>query len=294
MPGSRWYEPRRLAPGNREFVVDTRLQRRQWSSRRLWKEPPLPGTRSNCARVPTAAWKSAISTTSHSPGGRLSRNDEPAGRVPVSLSKRSLNLLWFTGLPPSGWEAGEHVLIKDLARSLRRGQPSSSRATPFLARPGVFPLPSHTVHRHPISSISIRIISHLSRFRTLTQPIPTRYHRCCFYSFGKVEEEVVRGPHRTGSGPAMRSRSPEEERAGPGALPGRRGGDSGAGPQRVIKGSQPTQCMTLGLARDSTPSIPGRGDSPPHHPRRSLLPLPETSSLALTLACPGQPLPWAR
>ena len=41
------------------------------------------------------------------------------------------------------------------------------------------------------------------------------------------------------------------------------GGDSGAGPQRVIKGSQPTQCHTLGLARGSAPSNPGRGELPP-------------------------------
>ena len=38
-----------------------------------------------------------------------------------------------------------------------------------------------------------------------------------------------------------------------------------------------------------------RGEFPAsHHPRRSLLPLPGTSSLALTLACPEQPIPWAR
>ncbi len=42
-----------------------------------------------------------------------------------------------------------------------------------------------------------------------------------------------------------------------------RGGDSGAGPQRVIKGSQPTQRHTLGLARGSAPSNPDRGELPP-------------------------------
>ena len=73
-------------------------------------------------------------------------------------------------------------------------------------------------------------------------------------------------------------------------------GTAGPAPHRVIKGSQPTQCMTLGLARGSAPSIPDQGELPPapHHPRRSLLPLPGTSSLALTPACPGQPVPWAR
>ena len=52
----------------------------------------------------------------------------------------------------------------------------------------------------------------------------------------------------------------------------RRGGDSGAGPQRVIKGSQPTQCQTLGLARGSAPSNPDRREFPPtpHHPRRGV------------------------
>ena len=138
-PGLRRYGPRRLGPTHRELVADTRIQWRQW------KVPPLLETRSDCARVPT---------TSHSPGGGLTRNDEPAGRVLVTLSKRSFNLLWFTGLPATGWEAGWHVSIKApadpdraLARSLRRGQ------TVF--RPGVFPWPAHTVHRHPMSSISI-------------------------------------------------------------------------------------------------------------------------------------------
>ena len=42
-----------------------------------------------------------------------------------------------------------------------------------------------------------------------------------------------------------------------------RGGDSGAGPQRVEKGSQPTQCHALGLARGSAPSNPQlRGSFP--------------------------------
>jgi len=84
------------------------------------------------------------------------------GWVPVALSKRSLNLLWFTALPANGWEAGWHVSIKDLAdparalaRSLRRGQLSSGWAIPFPARPGVFPWPAHAVHRHPMSSISV-------------------------------------------------------------------------------------------------------------------------------------------
>ncbi len=93
---------------------------------------PLPETRSDCARVPT---------TSHSSGGGLTGNDERAGRVPVTLSKRSLNLLWFTGLPPTGWEAGWHVSIeapadldRALAGSLRRGKPSSGQAC-FHGRP---------------------------------------------------------------------------------------------------------------------------------------------------------------
>ena len=68
--------------------------------------PPLLETRSDCARVPT---------TSHSPGGGLTRNDEPEGRVPVILSKRSFNLVWSTGLPATGWESGCQVSIKDLA-----------------------------------------------------------------------------------------------------------------------------------------------------------------------------------
>ena len=131
-PGLRRYGPRRLDPTHRELVADTRIRWRQWNARRLWKVPPLLKTRSDCARVPT---------TSHSPGGGLTRNDEPAGRVPVILSKRSFNLLWFTGLPATGWESGWHVSIKAPAdperapaRSLRRGQPSSGRGC-FHSRP---------------------------------------------------------------------------------------------------------------------------------------------------------------
>ena len=102
-PGLRWYGPRCLGSTHRGFVADTRIRWRQWSARRLWKVLSLPETRSDCARVPT---------TSHSPGGGLTRNDEPAGRVPVTLSKRSLNLRWFTDLPATGRESGRHVSIK--------------------------------------------------------------------------------------------------------------------------------------------------------------------------------------
>ena len=112
-----------------------------------------------------------------------------------------------------------------------------------------------------MSSISIRIISHLSRSRALTQPIPTRYDCCCFHSLGG-EEEVVRRPHRRGSGPACgRVLRKRRERVQARFL--LRGGDSGAGPQRVIKGSQPTQRNTLGLARGSAPSNPDRGKFSP-------------------------------
>ncbi len=128
------------------------------------------------------------------------------------------------------------------------------------ARPGVFPLPSHTVHRHPLSSISVRIIRHLSRSRALTQPIPTRYDCCCFHSLGG--EEVVKGSHLPGSGPAC-GRAPRKRRERVRARFLSRGGDSGAGPQRVIKESQPTQRNTLGLARGSAPSNPGGGELPP-------------------------------
>ena len=77
--------------------------------------------------------------------------------VEKRLQKRSFHLLWFTGLSTTGWEFGWHVSINDLAdpdrtlaRSLTRGQPSSRRAMTLPARPGVFPLDSHTVHRHPM------------------------------------------------------------------------------------------------------------------------------------------------
>lgn len=71
---------RRESSAYRVLVADMRIQWRQWSLRRLWRVTPLVETRSNCARVPTAAWKSAVSTTSHSPGGGLIRNDESAAR----------------------------------------------------------------------------------------------------------------------------------------------------------------------------------------------------------------------
>ncbi len=55
------------------------------------------------------------------------------------------------------------------------------------------------------------------------------YHCCCFHSFG-AEEEVVKEPHRPGSGPGMRSRS--RKRRGP--IQARfRGAEAGtAGPVR--------------------------------------------------------------
>jgi len=73
-------------------------------------------------------------------------------------------------------QLGKLVVDPMVARLVLEAGPSSGWATPFAARPGVFPLPSHTVHRHAKASISIQIISHLSRSRALTQPIPTRYH----------------------------------------------------------------------------------------------------------------------
>ena len=202
----------------------------------------------------------------------------------------------FDGVP-IGWSDGlaEHEgLFAVLAHvSGRPGHRPDRCGAGIRFRPGVFPLPSHTVHRHPMSSVSVRIISHLSRSRALTQPIPTRYDCCCFHSLGG--EEVVRGPHRRGSGPACgRVLRKRRERVRARFLS--RGGDSGAGPQRVIKGSQPTQRNTLGAGEGLRPFEPRPGGTPPspHHPRRSLLLLPGTSSLALTLACPGQPVSWAR
>ena len=43
-------------------------------------------------------------------------------------------------------------------------------------------------------------------------------------------------------------------------------GTAGPVPQRVVKGSQPTQCMTLGLARGSGPFEPPTGESAPLAP----------------------------
>ena len=90
---------------------------------------------------------------------------------------------------------------------------------------------------------------------------------------------------RTGSRRPMRARTCSSAGAGsctigPATWPARaeglrpeqrsmavRGGDSeGRCPQRVIKGSQPTQCMTLGLARGSGPFEPPTGESAPLAP----------------------------
>ena len=182
--------------------------------------------------------------------------------------------------------------------SVRVGPMVEAWATVF--RPAVFPWPAHTVQWHPMSSISIRRISHLSRTRALTHPIPTRYHCCCFHSLGG-EEEVARGPRRPGSGPAMGSRSPGEEERIFGAIPvagqvlsrSRRAvrvGAAGPAPQRVVKGSQPTQCMTLGLARGSGPFEPPAGESSPLAPP-SPPPLPSPSPLTGLPAAIGRSSP---
>lgn len=39
--------------------------------------------------------------------------------------------------------------------------------------------------------------------QSLDSADPDSYHCCCFHSFGADEEEVVRGPHRPGSGPTV-------------------------------------------------------------------------------------------
>ena len=64
--------------------------------------------------------------------------------------------------------------------------------------------------------------------------------------------------------------------------------EEGAFPRRTV--------IHWGWRGAPAPSNPRPGELPlaPHHPRRSLLPLPGTSSLALTLACPRQPIPWSR
>ena len=155
-------------------------------------------------------------------------------------------------------------------------------------RPAVFPWLGHTIHRHPMSSISVRRISHLSRTRALTPPLPTRYHGCCFHSLGG-EEEVARGPHRPGSAPAMGSRSPEEEGAdlrrdsgsGTGAQPeparrARRG--SGAGAATRSKGEPAYPMYYIGAGEGLGPFEPPTGESSPLAPP-SPPPLPSPSPL---------------
>ncbi len=50
-------------------------------------------------------------------------------------------------------------------------------------------------------------------------------------------------------------------------------------PQRVVPGSQPTQCSTLGLARGSAPSNPRPGGTPPCPPSSPPLPSPSAGNL---------------
>ena len=146
--------------------------------------PSLPETRSDCARFPT---------TSHSPGGGLSRNDEPAGRFPVTLSKRSLNLLRFTGLPGTGWESGWQVSIEDLAdpdwEPPREYFSGKARRVSMAGPYG--PVESEVFHKY-LNNQS------LVPNQGLDSADPDSYHCCCFHSFGAVEE-VVRGPRRPGS-----------------------------------------------------------------------------------------------
>ena len=104
-------------------------------------------------------------------------------------------------------------------------------------------------------------------------------------------------PSEAGQHRLPASDATKRSEAAPRAFPlARRGGAPCEGgtrsaAQRSVPGSQPTQCNTLGLARGFGPfEPPTGGNSPcfPHHPRRSLLPLPGTWSLALTLACTGR------
>ena len=94
----------------------------------------------------------------------------------------------------------------------------------------MFPWSAHTVHRHPMSSISIRIFSHLSRTRALTQPPLTHTIAVASTALEAVEAVVRRG---------QRGRSATRN-----------------------KGEPAYQCHTLGLARGSAPSNPDRGEFP--------------------------------
>ena len=214
--------PRRLGPAHRELVADMRIQCRQWSARRLRKVPPMLETRSDCARVPTAAWKTAAPTTSHSPVGGLTRNDEPAGgylvkalpqpavvhRPPADRLRRRLACL-DQGLGRSRQGTGPRLHFRH-GRAVSMAGPYGPPASPV-------------VHKY-LNNQSL--VSN----QGLDSANPDSYHCCCFYSFGEVEEEVVREPRRPGSGPAMRSRS--RKRRGP--IPARfREGEAGtAGPVR--------------------------------------------------------------
>ena len=102
--------------------------------------------------------------------------------------------------------------------------------------------------------------------------------RCCGLDFPETSHWTRNDKHfprplRKGESRLCLARPPPARRNGAPC----EAGTAGPAPQRVVKGSQPTQCHTLGLARGSAPSNPRPGRALPwplHHPRRSRLPLP--------------------
>ena len=122
----------------------------------------------------------------------------------------------------------------------------SGKARPVSIGDPYGPPVSHLVHKYLHNQS-------LDPNQGLDSADPDSYHCCCFHGFGGVEEEVVSEPHRPGSGPAMRSRSPEEEGADPGALPGGRGGDSGAGAATRNKGEPAYPMYDIGAGEGLRP-----------------------------------------
>ena len=167
-------------------------------------------------------------------------------------------------------------------------------------RPAVFPWPGHTIHRHPMSSISVHRISHLSRARSLTHPIPTRYYGCCFHSLGG-EEEVARGPRRPGSATPW-GRVPRKRRERIfGAIPvagqvlsrsrrAVRGGGSEAGAATRSAGEPAYPMYDIGAGEGLPPLRTPTGESAPLAPP-SPPPLPSPSPLTGLPAAIGRSSP---
>ena len=200
--------------------------------------------------------------------------------------------------PPSPCQIGR---FEKRRRTGGLGRPSGAIAPPSPDRGGRLekeraagpysPLASDAAHKY-------LDIQSLVPNQGLDSADPDSYHRCCFHSLGRGgggcegtspsgngTRHAVAFPARGGSGSRRVSSGAEAGTAGP-------------VPQRVIKGSQPTQCHTLGLARGSGPFEPRPGGTPPCPPSPPPVPSPAPGNFEpgshLGLPRASDPLGWGR